>query len=85
MPRERELTVAESLPASVAKADTWVTLSRPDSPNISTNLGINLNDINDAVVIRLTNGDLVEIFGDGETWFRGANMIRLATDALPWR
>lgn len=85
MPRERELTVAKFREGSVAKADTWVTLSRQDYPNKAANLGISLTDINDFVVIKLANGDLVELYGDGELWFKGSNMIRLATDELPWR
>lgn len=85
MPKERELTVAEFRAGAVAKADTWLTVERQDNPNVPTNVGINLKDINDYVVVRLANGDTVEIYGDGETWFRGANLIRIATDALPWR
>lgn len=85
MPRERELSVAEFRPGAVARAESWVTLSRQDHPNVSANLGINLTDISDFMVLRLANGDLVEIYGDGELWFKGANMIRLASDALPWR
>lgn len=85
MPKERELAVAEFRKGSTAQADTWITLSRQDYPNVSANLGINLNGIDDSVVVRLSNGDMVEIFGNGELWFRGSNMIRLATDPIPWR
>lgn len=84
MTEKRPLSVAEFQPGSVAKADTWLNLDRSET-NTVANVGIKLNDTNDYVVIRLPSGDKVELYGDGELWFKGTNMIRIVTDELPWR
>lgn len=70
---------------SSRQPDTWISLNRTSATR-SAQLGVHLNNGNDAVTVALPDGDILHIYGNGQVWRDSTSRyFHLQDEEIDWR